>query len=101
MNSIMQEYYPVFEMYQALRNQLMELLTDADLEYSPGGENMRLKVFGASLGILQIAGNVPDDDQVGSQYLTLPNLNDTDQTLRPTPAFRPRPHTNLRMFRVR
>jgi hypothetical protein len=31
MNSIMNEYYPTFQMYQALRDQLLTLLTDEDL----------------------------------------------------------------------
>ena len=39
MNSIMTEYYPTFQMYQALRVQLMDSLTDEDLRYSAGGEN--------------------------------------------------------------
>jgi len=81
-------------------NNLFDATSHRNLELS-GGEDIKLRVFGASLGILQIVGNVPADDQVGSQYLTLPNLNDMDQTLRPTPAFRPRPHTKLRLFRVR
>lgn len=85
--------------YVDLKN-LFDATSHRNLELS-GGENIKLKVFGSSLGILQIVGNVPDDDQVGSQYLTLPNLNDMDQTLRPTPAFLPRPHTNLRLLRVR
>ena len=29
--SLMREYYPIFEMYQAMRNQLMEILIDSDL----------------------------------------------------------------------
>ena len=31
MNQIMQDYFPAFEMYQALRGQLMAMLIDADL----------------------------------------------------------------------
>ena len=42
MNSIIQEYYPIFQMYQSLREQLMDSLTDEDLAYSPGGDNMTL-----------------------------------------------------------
>ncbi|UCC52456.1 MAG: DinB family protein [Anaerolineaceae bacterium] len=42
MNSMMREYYPTFEMYQALREQLMEILTDEDLAFQPGGENVTL-----------------------------------------------------------
>lgn len=50
MNSIMQGYYPVFEMYQALRNQLMELLTDNDLGYQPGGQNPTLGALCREIG---------------------------------------------------
>ena len=39
MNRIMTEYYPTFQLYQALRDQLMTILTDKDLRYTPGGAN--------------------------------------------------------------
>lgn len=42
MNSIMQEQGPVLEQTQALRGQLMEVLSDEDLAYSPGGDNPTL-----------------------------------------------------------
>ena len=42
MNSMMREYYPTFEMYQALRSQLMEILADEDLAFQPGGGNAPL-----------------------------------------------------------
>lgn len=42
MNSIMQNDYPVFRLYQALRTQLMGLLSDDDLAFSPGGDNPTL-----------------------------------------------------------
>ncbi|MFN2226452.1 MAG: DinB family protein [Anaerolineae bacterium] len=42
MNSLMQEQGPVLEQTQALRNQLMEILADEDLAYSPGGDNPTL-----------------------------------------------------------
>jgi uncharacterized damage-inducible protein DinB len=35
MNSIMEDYYNVFEMYQELREQLMAILTDDDLAFRP------------------------------------------------------------------
>ena len=35
MNSIFSDYYPVFELYQSLRAQLLDILTDADLAYRP------------------------------------------------------------------
>lgn len=37
MNQLMQTYYPTFEMYQALRSQLMELLSDNDLSFQLAG----------------------------------------------------------------
>ncbi len=40
MNSYMREQYPLFEMYQAMRSQLMEILTDEDLTFAIGGENL-------------------------------------------------------------
>ena len=42
MNSLMQQQGPVLEQTQALRDQLMEILTDEDLGYSPGGDNPTL-----------------------------------------------------------
>lgn len=42
MNSIMREQGPVLEETQALRDQLMEILSDEDLVYSPGGDNPTL-----------------------------------------------------------
>lgn len=42
MNSLLQDYWPVFEMYQAIRGQIMAVLTDDDLRYSPGGANRTL-----------------------------------------------------------
>ncbi len=39
MNSIIKNYYPLFELYQSVRNQLMETLSDEDLRFSPGGDN--------------------------------------------------------------
>ena len=32
MNSIISDVYPLFEMYQSLRSQLMDLLEDEDLQ---------------------------------------------------------------------
>lgn len=42
MNSIIRDHYETFSLYQALRNQLMEMVNDADLGYSPGGGNPTL-----------------------------------------------------------
>ncbi len=50
MNSIIRDYYPTFEMYQALRNQLLEILTDDDLSYRPGGANPTLGALCREIG---------------------------------------------------
>ena len=42
MNSIMQNYWPLFEMYQAMRGQMLGLLSDDELLFSPGGANRPL-----------------------------------------------------------
>lgn len=42
MNSIMSDTYPLFELYQAMRGQLMALLKDGDLGFTPGGSNPSL-----------------------------------------------------------
>ena len=55
MNSIMEEYYPVFEMYQALRDQLMKILADDDLDYQPGGENPTLGALCREMGEVEHA----------------------------------------------
>lgn len=39
MNSIMESYFPVFRLYQSLRNQMMELLEDKDLDFTIGQNN--------------------------------------------------------------
>lgn len=41
-NRIMNDYYPLFKMYQSLRAQLMELINDDDLSFTPGGSNLTL-----------------------------------------------------------
>lgn len=55
MNSIMTQYYPVFEMYQALRTQLMDILTDDDLSYSPGDLNPSLGALCREVGEVEYA----------------------------------------------
>ena len=42
MNSIMQDYWPTFELYQAIRGQILSVLDDEDLRFSPGGANRPL-----------------------------------------------------------
>ncbi len=50
MNRIMREYYPMFEQYQALRNQLMAQLSDADLGFRPPGDNPTLGALCREIG---------------------------------------------------
>jgi hypothetical protein len=57
MNSIMTDYYPTFRMYQALRGQLMELLTDDDLQSTVGGQNPPLGALCVEIGEVQQAYN--------------------------------------------
>jgi hypothetical protein len=55
MNSIIQNYYPVFQMYQALRDQLMDILTDADLSYRLPGENPTLGFLCREIGETEVS----------------------------------------------
>jgi hypothetical protein len=55
MNSMMQETYPILEMYQALRNQLVDILNDQDLTFWPGGENPTLGALCREIGETQQA----------------------------------------------
>lgn len=55
MNSIMENYYPVFEMYQALREQLMEILTDEELVFRPRGVNPPLGALCREIGEIEYA----------------------------------------------
>src|SRR5262245_36130951 len=50
MNSIIRDYYPTFEMYQALRAQMLEILTDEDLNYRVGGTNPSLGALCREIG---------------------------------------------------
>ena len=55
MNSIMQEVYPLFEMYQALREQLMSSITDTDLQVTLGGDNVTLGALCKEIGEVEYA----------------------------------------------
>jgi hypothetical protein len=55
MNRIMREYYPTFEMYQGVRNELMNALTDGDLSFTPGGENRPLGELCREIGEIERA----------------------------------------------
>ena len=50
MNSLVEDYFPTFELYQALRGQLMQVLTDEDLLYALGGENVTLGALCRQMG---------------------------------------------------
>jgi uncharacterized damage-inducible protein DinB len=51
----MQEMWPIFQEYQALRNELMRSLSDEDLSFHPGGENLTLGALCKELGEVQHA----------------------------------------------
>lgn len=53
MNSIIEEQYELFQLYQALREQLMELLGNEDLAYTPGGANPSLGELCREMGQVQ------------------------------------------------
>jgi len=55
MNKIMQDYYPMFEDYQALRNKLMDILNDSDLAYCPSDKNLSLGALCREIGEIQVA----------------------------------------------
>ena len=42
MNRIISEQYGLFRLYQQLREELLATLTDADLAFTPGGDNLPL-----------------------------------------------------------
>jgi uncharacterized damage-inducible protein DinB len=53
MNSILENYYPLFRYYQSLRNQLLDLLTDADLAFRPSPETFSLGALCVEIGETQ------------------------------------------------
>jgi hypothetical protein len=55
MNSIMTDYYSIFEEYQAMRTQLMQSLSDTDLAFTPGGANPSLGALCREIGEVQRA----------------------------------------------
>jgi hypothetical protein len=50
MNSIMRDKYPTFELYQALRDELMDLLTDTDLAFQVSEANPSLGALCREIG---------------------------------------------------
>jgi len=55
MNSIMREYFPTFQLYQVMRDQLMEILADDDLSFQPGGANRPLGELCREIGEVEYA----------------------------------------------
>ena len=53
MNSIIEKYYPLFEYYQALRTQLMEIISDDDLAFQPPGGTQTLGFLCKQVGEVQ------------------------------------------------
>lgn len=53
MNSIIENYYPLFEYYQALRAQLMEIISDDDLAFQPPGGSQTLGFLCKQVGEVQ------------------------------------------------
>jgi hypothetical protein len=48
-------YYPIFRQYQALRQQLIEIVTDEELGFTPGGENPTLGALCREIGEVQVS----------------------------------------------
>ena len=93
MNSIITDYYPVLEMYQAPRAQLMELLNDTDPAFQPSGMNETLGELCLDIGHTQQAYiesfrtfKLDFDTKGTSPDLSVTNLrswyNDLDSELR-------------------
>ncbi len=55
MNTLMQEKWPWIEGTHGMRGQLLDILSDADLAYSPGGQNMTLGALLREIGDIEYA----------------------------------------------
>jgi uncharacterized damage-inducible protein DinB len=55
MNRLITKYYPMFELYQALRSQLMGILTDEQLDFRPASNNESLAELCLDIGHTQTA----------------------------------------------
>jgi len=53
MNRYMQEKWPWIEGTHSLRSQLLDILSDADLKFSPGGQNMTLGMLLREIGDIE------------------------------------------------
>jgi hypothetical protein len=53
MNSIMTDYYPLFRLYQRMREQVLDVLdvlSEEDLVFQPSGDNVALGVLCREIG---------------------------------------------------
>jgi hypothetical protein len=55
MNSIIENDYPTFRLYQRLRDHLLDSLSDADLMFTPGGANTPLGALCREIGEVEQA----------------------------------------------
>ena len=55
MNSIITDYYSLFELYQSLRNQMMAILSDEELALRPADENQSLGALCREIGEVQLS----------------------------------------------
>jgi hypothetical protein len=55
MNRIMTEYYPTFQLYQSMRGALIDLLSDEELSFTPGGANPPLGEVCREIGEIEHA----------------------------------------------
>lgn len=55
MNQIIREVYPLFKLYQSLRDQMLDLLNDADLGYRPDERNPTLGALCREIGEVEQA----------------------------------------------
>lgn len=53
MNRIIEQQYPLFRLYQRLRKHLLVALGDADLAFTPGGDNLSLGRLCVEIGETQ------------------------------------------------
>jgi DinB superfamily len=55
MNRVMRDYFPMFQLYQGLRDELMASLSDDDLAFQPGGANLPLGELCSEIGEVERA----------------------------------------------
>ncbi|MGQ0601305.1 MAG: DinB family protein [Anaerolineales bacterium] len=55
MNNLVRDYFPLFKQYQAIRAELMDVLTDADLGHQLGGETLMLGELCKEIGEVEHA----------------------------------------------